>query len=112
MCFYLLFVDDVDAGLDVGERVRGSKDGFPFKLFMQVTMSSSIECEWCAVDKAPQVVVLIKICDAVLHFISVKVRLNIRDLNKGLDQGKENPLLIIFVTKSNQKLKTGFPRFL
>lgn len=85
---YLLFVDDVDAGLDVGESVGGSEDGLSFKLFMQVTVSSSIECEWRAVDKAPQVVVLIEVSDAVLHFISVKIWFNICDLNKGLCQRK------------------------
>lgn len=77
-------MDDVDAGLDVRESVGGGEDGLSFKLFMQVTVSSSIECEWRAVHEAPQVVVLIKVSDAVLHFISVKIWFNISDLNKGL----------------------------
>lgn len=81
-------MDDVDAGLDVGESVGGSEDGLSFKLFMQVTVSSSIECEWRAVDEAAQVVVLIEVSDAVLHFISVKIWFNICDLNKGLCQRK------------------------
>lgn len=81
-------MDDVDAGLDVGESVGSSEDGFSFKLFMQVTMSSSIEREWRAVDEAAQVVVLIEVSDAVLHFISVKIWFNICDLNKGLRQRK------------------------
>lgn len=81
---YLLFMDDVDAGLDVGESVGGSENGLSFKLFVQVTVSSAVECERCAVDEAPQVVVLIEVCDAVLHFISVKIWFNVCDLNEGL----------------------------
>lgn len=81
-------MDDVDTGLDVGESMGGSEDGLSFKLFMQVTVSSSIECEWRAVDEATQVVVLIKVGDAVLHFISVKIWFDIRDLNKSLCQRK------------------------
>lgn len=81
---YLLFVDDVDAGFDVGESVRGSENGLSFELFMQVTVSSSIECERRAVDEAAQVVILVEVRDAVLHFISVKIWFNICDLNEGL----------------------------
>ncbi len=47
-------------------------------------MSSSVECERRAVDEAAQVVVLIEVCDAVLHFISVKIWFDVRDLNEGL----------------------------
>lgn len=42
MCWYLFLLDDVDAGLDVRESMRGGEDGLPFVLLMQVTMRTTV----------------------------------------------------------------------
>lgn len=81
---HLLLVDDVDACLDVREGVRCGQDGLAFELFMQVAVSASVQSERCAVHKTSQVVVLVKVGDAVLHFVRVKVRLDICDLDESL----------------------------
>lgn len=83
---HLLFVDDVDACLDVRECVGGSEDGLAFELFVQVPMGPPIQSERGAVDETPQVVVLVEVSDAVLHLVRVEVRLHIRDLDEGLQK--------------------------
>lgn len=95
-------MDDVDTGLDVREGVRSCEDGLSFELFVQVTVRSSIQRKWRAIDKPPQVVVLIEVRDAVLHFIGVKIRLNIRDLNKSLC--RRNRFVNVFVKLSTSKM--------
>lgn len=81
---HLLFVNDVDAGLDVREGVGGGEDGLAFELFVQVAVRPPVQGERGAVDKTPQVVVLVEVSDAVLHLICIKVWLHIRDLDEGL----------------------------
>lgn len=85
---HLFFVDDVDAGLDVGESVGGGQDGFALELIVQIPVRTPVQRERRAVDKAPQVVVLVEVRDAVLHLIGVKVRLHVRDLDISLDTVK------------------------
>ena len=87
---YLLLVYDVDAGLDVGEGVRGGKDGLPFELLVEVAVGAAIQREGCAVDKAPQVVVLVEVGDAVLHLICVEEGLHVRDLDVSLRTSLKN----------------------
>lgn len=77
-------MDDVDAGLNVGEGVRGGEDGLPLELLVQVTVRPPIQRERRAVDEAAQVVVFVKVRDAVLHLVRVKVRLHVRYLDEGL----------------------------
>lgn len=79
-------MDDVYAGFDVGEGMAGGENGFALVLLMQVSMRSAVQRERSTVHKAPQVVVFVKVCDAVLHLVRVKVRLHIRDLNECLSQ--------------------------
>lgn len=55
--------------------------GLTFVLFMEISMSPTIECEWCTEEKGPEVVVLIEVCDPVLQFISVKIWLHVSDLD-------------------------------
>lgn len=86
---HLLFVDDVDACLDVGEGVWRGEDGLAFELFVQVAVRPPVQRERGAVDEAPQVVVLVEVSDAVLHLVRVKVRLHIRDLDEGLRTSRE-----------------------
>lgn len=81
---HLLFVNDVDAGLDVREGMGGGEDGLAFELFMQVPVCPPIQSERGAVDKTAQVVVLVEVSDAVLHLICIKVWLHICDLDEGL----------------------------
>lgn len=99
---YLLFVDDVDAGLDVREGVGSSEDGLSLVLFVQVTVRPSIQRKRRAIDKPPQVVVLIEVCDPVLHLIGVEIRFNIRDLNESLCGGKSFSQFILFLKASTQ----------
>lgn len=79
-------MDDVDPCLDIRESVGGSEDGLAFELFMKVPMCPPIQGERRAVHKTSQVVVLVKVGDAVLHFICVKVRLYICDLDECLQE--------------------------
>ena len=83
----LLFVDDVDACLDVRERVGGGEDGLAFELLVQVPVGTPIQSERGAVDETSQVVVLVEVSDAILHLVRVEVRLHICDLDEGLQRG-------------------------
>lgn len=82
-------MDDVDAGLDVREGMRGGENGLAFELFVQVPVCPSVQGEGGAVDETPQVVVLVKVGDTVLHLVRVEVRLHICDLDEGLRKVKE-----------------------
>ena len=75
---------DVDAGLDVGEGMRGGEDGLPFELLVEVAVRTAIQREGRTVDKAPQVVVLVEVSDAVLHLVRIEEGLHIRDLDVSL----------------------------
>lgn len=63
---HLLFVDDVDARLDVGEGVRRCQDGFAFVLLVQVAVGSAVQCKGSTVHEGSQVVVLVKVGDSFL----------------------------------------------
>lgn len=95
---YLLFVDDVNACFDVRERVRGGQDGLAFELFVQVPVCPSIQSEGGAVDKTSQVVIFVKVSDPVLHFIRVKIRLHVRDLDEGLQKQRQLSLFIGYIS--------------
>lgn len=84
LSFYLFLVNDVDAGLDVGKGVAGGENGLAFVLLVQVSVCAAVQRERRAVNKAPQVVVLVEIRDAVLHLVRVEVRLHISDLDESL----------------------------
>lgn len=86
---HLLLVDDVDARLDVGEGVGGGEDGLALVLLVQVPVRPPVQREGGAVDEAPQVVVLVEVSDAVLHFVGVEVRLHVGDLDEGLQAAAE-----------------------
>lgn len=77
-------MNDVDPRLDVGESVRSSENGLSFELFVQVAVRPPVQGERSAVDEAPQVVILVKVGDPVLHLVGVKVGLHVRDLNESL----------------------------
>lgn len=73
-------MNDIDAGLDVRECMRGGEDGLPFVLLVQVTMRTAVKRKWCAVHEHAQVVVLVEIGDALLQLVRVEERLCIRNL--------------------------------
>lgn len=115
---HLLLVDDVDARLDVREGVGGGEDGLALVLLVQVPVRPPVQREGGAVDEAPEVVVLVKVSDAVLHFVGVEVRLHVRDLDEGLRNGtvheppvptcRAGPLLRPTLFGSSLHLSTGF----
>lgn len=78
---YLLFLDDVDAGLDVREGVHGGEDGFPFVLLAELAPRPAALRERGGVHEAAQVEVLLKICQAVFHLVVIEVRLHISNLD-------------------------------
>lgn len=82
--FYLLLVNDVDASFDVWKGVAGGENGLAFVLLMQVSVCAAVQRERRAVNKAPQVVVLVKVRDAVLHLVRVEVRFHVSDLDESL----------------------------
>lgn len=57
----LLFLDDIDARLDIGKGVHGGKDGLPLVLLVELASRPSALCEGCGVHKTPQVEVLLKV---------------------------------------------------
>lgn len=81
-------MDDVDPGFDVGEGVGGGEDGLALELLVEVAVGAAVQREGRAVHEAPQVVVLVKVRDPVLHLVRVKVGLHVRDLDVGL-QGEQ-----------------------
>lgn len=87
---HLLLVDDVDACLDVREGVGGGEDGLALVLLVQVPVRPPVQREGGAVDETPQVVVLVEVSDAVLHFVGVEVRLHVGDLDEGLQGAAES----------------------
>lgn len=86
---HLLLVDDVDARLDVREGVGGGEDGLAFVLLVQVAVCPSVQREGGAVDEPSEVVVLVEVSDAVLHFVGVEVGLHVRDLDERLQAPAE-----------------------
>lgn len=82
---YLLFVDDVDAGFDVGKGVRGGQDGLAFVLLVQVAMCPTVQRERRAVHEGAQVIVFVEVRDALLQLICVKEGLHVCDLKVCLE---------------------------
>lgn len=77
----LLLLDDVDAGLDVGEGVHGGEDGLPLVLLAQLAARPPALGEGRGVHEAPQVEVLLEVGQAVLHLVVVEVGLHVGDLD-------------------------------
>lgn len=82
----LLFLDDVDASLDVREGVHGGEDGLPLVLLVELAARPSALGEGCGVHEAPQVEVLLKVRQAVFHLIVIKEGLHISDLDVCLER--------------------------
>lgn len=83
---YLLLLDDVDASLDIGEGVHGSEDGLPLVLLVEFAPWPSALGERRGVHEAPQVEVLLKVCQPVFHLIVIKVGLHVSDLDICLER--------------------------
>lgn len=81
---YLLLLDDVNASLDIGEGVHGGEDGLPLVLLLKFTPRTSAFGEGCGVHEAPQVEILLKVCQPVFHLIVVKVGLHVSNLDVSL----------------------------
>lgn len=73
-------MDDVDAGLDVGEGVRGGENGLAFVLLVQVAVCPSVQRERRAVHERAQVIVFVKVRDALLQLVGVKEGFHVCDL--------------------------------
>lgn len=83
---YLLFLDDVDASLDVGKGVHGGKNCLPLVLLVEFTPWPPALGEGRGVHEAPQVEVLLKVRQSVFHLIVVKVGLHVSDLDVCLER--------------------------
>lgn len=81
---HLLFVDDVDACLDVGESVGRGEDGLAFVLLVQVPVGAPVQGEGGAVHEGAQVVVLVEVGDPLLQLVRVEEGLHVGDLEVGL----------------------------
>lgn len=82
----LLFLDDVDASLDVREGVHGGEDGLPLVLLVELAARPPAFGEGRGVHEAPQVEVLLEVCQAVFHLVVVKVGLHESDLDIRLER--------------------------
>lgn len=80
----LFFLDDVDPSLHVGEGVHGGEDRLPLVLLVEFTSWTSALGKGRGVHEAPQVEVLLEVCESVFHFIIIKVRLHVGDLDVSL----------------------------
>lgn len=87
-CTHLLFLDDVDASLDVGEGVHGGENGLPLVLLVEFAPRPPALGEGRGVHEAPQVEVLLKVGQPVFHLVVVKVRLHVSDLDVGLARSR------------------------
>lgn len=99
----LLLLHDVDAGLDVGEGVHGGEDGLPLVLLAQLATRPPALGEGRGVHEAPQVEVLLKVGQAVLHLVVVEVGLYEGDLDVRLTRGSSTSwlsVLAFFLLKS------------
>lgn len=83
---YLLFLDDVDASLDVGEGMQGGEDGLSLVLLVEFPPRPSALGEGSGVHETPQVEVLLKVCQPVFHLIVIEVGLHIGDLDICLER--------------------------
>lgn len=83
-CLFLL--DDIDTSLHVGEGMQGGKDGLPLVLLIEFTSRPSALGKRRGVHEAPQVEVLLKVCESIFHFIIIKVRLHVSDLDVSLEE--------------------------
>lgn len=81
----LFFLDDVDPSLHVGEGMHGGEDGFPLVLLVEFTSWTSALGKGGGVHEAPQVEVLLEVCEPVFHFIVIKIRLHVSDLDVSLE---------------------------
>lgn len=73
-------MDDVDAGFDVRKSVGGGEDGLAFVLLVQVAVGPAVQRERRAVHECAQVVVLVKVRDALLQLVGVEEGLHVCDL--------------------------------
>ncbi len=83
---YLLFLDDIDAGLDIGEGMHGGEDGLPLVLLVEFTPRPSALGEGRCVHEAPQVEVFLKVGQPVFHLIVIKERFHVSDLDISLQR--------------------------
>lgn len=82
----LLFLDDIDASLDVGEGMHGGEDGLPLVLLVELASRPSALGEGRGVHEAPQVEVLLKVCQTVLHLVVIEEGLHVSDLDICLER--------------------------
>lgn len=80
----LFFLDDIDPSLHIGEGVYGGEDCLPLVLLVEFTSWTSALGKGSGVHEAPQVEVLLEVCESVFHFIIIKVRLHVGDLDVSL----------------------------
>ena len=80
-CSHLLFLDDIDASLDVGEGMHGGEDGLPLVLLVEFTPGAPALGEWRGVHETPQVEVLLKVCHPVFHLVVIEEGLHVGDLD-------------------------------
>lgn len=73
--------------------MHGGKNGLPLVLLVEFTPWPSALGEGRGVHEAPQVEVLLKVCQPVFHLIVVKVGLHISDLDICLER---SPGLFIY----------------
>lgn len=92
-CTHFLFLDDVDASLDVGEGVHGGEDRLPLVLLVEFPSRPSAFGEGRGVHEAPQIEVLLKVCQSVFHLIVIKEGLHICDLDVCLERNSVYCLL-------------------
>lgn len=82
-------MDDIDAGLDVGESVGGGEQSLALELLVQVAVRSPVQREGSTEHESAQVVVLVKVRDAILQLIRVEERLHVSQLDVCLRQGRQ-----------------------
>lgn len=64
--------------------MHGGEDCLPLVLLIEFASWTTALGEGCGVHEAPQVEVLLKVCEPIFHLIIIKVRLHVGDLDVSL----------------------------
>lgn len=66
--------------------MHSGEDRLPLVLLVELTSWTPALGKRSGVHEAPQVEVLLKVCESIFHFIIIKVRLHIGDLDVSLQE--------------------------
>lgn len=97
---YLLLLNDVDSGFDIGEGMHCGQDSIPLVLFTQIPPGASIHGERGGVHETPEAEVLLKVGHPVFHLILIEIGLHKCNLYVGLEE-REGRIFVLMPRQIN-----------